>query len=111
MNHLEELMPESRRHAETLFVNRNNTPMPIRGKLGHDVVYIPSATVDTPGRLSEFVSRYPPPRTRVAFSAPVYLRDRRAVIFYHHVNNSRGFLRLESVGAKWSVAGSSAWIE
>jgi hypothetical protein len=111
MNRLEELMPGSRRLVETLFMRRNAAPMSIRGKLGDDVVYIPTATVDTPAQLSEFVNRYPPPRTRVAFSAPIYLRDQRAVIFYHHLDNSGGFIHLARVGATWSVAGSSAWIE
>ena len=101
------------RRAEALFRKRNSQVLPVSGILADDAVYIPSATVDTPTRLGDFIRQYPPGSAVavVIFSAPVYPTDRSAVIFYRHLWSGGGFINLARVGTTWSPVKTSAWVE
>ena len=71
-------------------IGRNSRPLPIRGILGDDVVYVPAMNVATSPRF-DFIRKYPLGSAVVVFRAPVYPADRTAVIFYHHLWNGGGF--------------------
>jgi hypothetical protein len=99
------------RRLENLFTDRNSRPLPIRGILDDDVVYVPSLNVATPPRLGDFVRKYPRGSAVVVFSAPVYPGDGTALIFYHHLWNGGGFVHLRLVDKAWSPVKTSGWIE
>ena len=94
-----------------LFRERSSTPLQIQGTLGHDVMYIPSAEVDTTARLGEFARQRSPGSTIVAFSMPVYPRERSAMIFCYRFWDGTGLVHLERIGDSWSVVGTSNWTQ
>ena len=96
----------------TRFIARNSESLSIRGMVPN-VVNVPSETVTNSKLLSEFLRWYPSPAvgTVVLLSAPAYLEDGSALVFYHQLDARGGFIRLARHETRWSAADLSTWVE
>ena len=91
--------------GEAAFKKRNTHPLPIRGELTEDVVYIP-ASVERIWQLEDLLRNYPGSAV-VAFSAPSYPGVGSAVIAYRYFGHGVGGVRLQRSAGEWVVATSS----
>ena len=112
LNYLDQLRL-STQATRTRFIARNSDSSLIRDTRVPNVVYVPSDFVTNSKLLSEFLRWYPPPAVGAValLSAPAYLEDGSAVIFYHQLDASGGFIHLALRETRWSVTDLSTWVE
>jgi hypothetical protein len=108
MERLSAVAERGARHLATAAGDDRHThSLRIGGPLGDNVDYIPwGVRID-----STLIGKYPPPVQVVSFSAPVYLENGTAVIFFHVRGHAGGFVHLARTVIGWSIVDSVEWIE
>ena len=97
------------------FENKDRARLAIGGGIAPDVVLVSDDAGMNPRSgvfdLSLLLRGRPPGTTVLRLSAPVYLAGDDAVIFYHHVHLSGGFLRFKRRDRVWQPVGNATYVE